>query len=175
MERAKPKGLTFNSQKCTVKQPAVSFFSITFSKNGMSPDPQKIQGILEMPPPADVLQLQSFLGMVNIMHNFILHLLSYIAPLRALFTKNAVFEWTQSTNAAYQKLKSLIVDAQKRSLKFYNRNPLTVQVDTIKLGLGAAILQQGEPIAFIAKSLSDAKKWYANIEQELLAVVFACE
>ena len=105
-----------------------------------------------MPPPADVTQLQSFLGMVHFMHNFIPHLSSHTAPLTALLTKNAVFEWTQSTNAAYQKLKSLIAEAQKRSLKFYNRNlPLTIQADASKLGLGAGLPQQSEPIAFASK------------------------
>ena len=82
----------------------------------------------------------------------------------------------ESTNAAFQKLKSLIAEAQKRSLKFYNRNlPLTVQADASKHGLGAALLQQGQPVAFASKSLSDTEKRYANIERELLSVVFTCE
>ena len=73
-------------------------------------------------------------------------------------------------------MKSLIAEAQKRSLKFYNRNlPLTVQADTSKNGLGAALLQQGKPVAFASKSLSETEQRYANIERELLAVVFKCE
>ena len=150
--------------------------AMTFGKDGMHPDPKKIQGILEMPPPKDTTQLQSFLGMVNFMHNFIPHLSEHTATLRGLLIKNAVFHWDESTNAAFQKLKSLIAEAQKRSLKFYNRNqPLTVQADTSKHGLGAALLQPGEPVAFASKSLSETEHRYANIERELLAVVFACE
>ena len=58
----------------------------------------------------------------------------------------------------------------------YKRNlPLTVQADAGKHGLGAALLQQGEPVAFASKSLSETEQRYANIERELLAVVFACE
>ena len=176
MERAKTTGLTFNSKKCFIGRDEVSFFGVTYGKNGMSPDPKKIQGILEMPAPQDATQLQSFLGMVNFMHPFIPHLSQHTAPLRALLTKNAVFHWDTSTNAAFQKLKSLIEAAQNKSLKFYNRNlPLTVQADASKDGLGAALMQQGEPIAFASKSLSDTEKRYANIERELLAAVFACE
>ena len=176
MEHAKQTGLAFNSQKCFIGQEEVSFFSVTFGKNGMSPDPMKIQGILEMPAPQDATQLQSFLGMVNFMHPFIPHLSENTAPLRALLTMNAVFHWHSSTNAAFQKLKSLIADSQRRSLWFYNRNlPLTVKADASKNDLGAALIQQGESIAFASKSLSDTEKRYANIEWELLAVVFACE
>ena len=143
MEHAKETGLTLNSKKCSIGQDSVSFFGVIFGKDGMCPDPKKIQGILEMPPPKDTTQLQSFLGMVNFMHNFIPHLSEHTATLRGQLTKNAVFHWDESTNAAFQKLKSLIAEAHKRSLKFYNRNlPLTVQADASKHGLGAALLQQ---------------------------------
>ena len=113
MECAKETGLTLNSKKCSIGQDSVSFFGVIFGKDGMRPDPKKIQGILEMPPPTDTTQLQSFLGMVNFMHNFISHLSEHTATLRGLLTKNAVFHWDESTNAAFQKLKSLIAEAQK--------------------------------------------------------------
>ena len=169
MERAAQKGLTLNSKKCCIKQPCVSFFGVTFSADGMSPDPKKIQGIVDMPAPQDPTQLQSFLGMVNFMHPFIPHLSANTAPLRQLLTKNTVFQWTPSTQLAFQKLKDLITEAQNRSLKFYDRNkPITVQADASKDGLGAALLQDNQPIAFASKTLSDTEKRYANIEQSYM-------
>ena len=41
-------------------------------------------------------------------------------------------------------------------------------------GLGACLIQDNRPIAFASKSLTGAESRYANIERELLAVVFAC-
>ena len=112
-----------------------------------------------MTAPKDATQLQSFLGMVNFMHPFKPHLSAHTAPLRALLTKNAVFHWDSSTNAAFQKLKSLIADSQRRSHWLYNgKLPLTVQADASKNGLGATLIQQGEPIAFASKSLSDTSQ-----------------
>ena len=52
---------------------------------------------------------------------------------------------------------------------------MTVQADASKHGLGAALLHQGQPVAFASKSLSDTEKRYANIERELLSVVFTYE
>ena len=51
---------------------------------------------------------------------------------------------------------------------------MIVQADASLRGLGACLIQDGKPIAFASKSLSGAESHYANIERELLAVVFAC-
>ena len=42
-------------------------------------------------------------------------------------------------------------------------------------GLGACIIQDSQPIAFASKSLIDTETCYANIERELLAIVYGCE
>ena len=73
-------------------------------------------------------------------------------------------------------MKTLISEAQGRSLPFYDRSlPITVQADASQDGLGAALLQEGKPIAFASKSVTDTERRYANIEREMLSIVFACE
>ena len=43
-------------------------------------------------------------------------------------------------------------------LKYYDRNkPVILQCDASKKGLGACILQEGRPIAFASKSLTDTE------------------
>ena len=51
---------------------------------------------------------------------------------------------------------------------------MIVQADASLGGLGTCLIQDGKPIAFASKSLTGAESHYANIERELLAVVFAC-
>ncbi|GFN78567.1 retrovirus-related pol polyprotein from transposon gypsy [Plakobranchus ocellatus] len=41
--------------------------------------------------------------------------------------------------------------------------------------MGAALIQEGRPITFASKSMTETESRYANIERELLAVVFALE
>ena len=52
-------------------------------------------------------------------------------------------------------------------------------MDASLRGLGACLIQKhkgkDQPIAFASKSLTDAETRYANIERELLAIVFACQ
>ena len=48
-----------------------------------------------------------------------------------------------------------------------------MQCDASSLGLGAAILQEGKPVAFASRALSSAEKNYSQLEKEMLAIVFA--
>ena len=50
----------------------------------------------------------------------------------------------------------------------------TIQADASQPGLGACLFQRGKPIAYASRSLSLAEGNYAQIEKELLAIVFAC-
>ena len=42
-------------------------------------------------------------------------------------------------------------------------------------GLGAVILQNGQPLAYPSRIMSPSERNYAQIEKETTAIVFACE
>ena len=50
-----------------------------------------------------------------------------------------------------------------------------MQVDALQVGLGAALLQNGKPMAFASKALTETKCQYANIEREMVAAIFRAE
>ena len=173
-------GLVLNSKKLELRRERVTFFWAEYSAQGMHPDPKKVQGITEMTAPTDKQQLQSFLGMVNYMGTFISNLSHHTEPLRAMLKKDNVSHWEDQQTWSFQQVKTLIAKANTTLLRYYDRNlPVTVQADTSLRGLGACLIQKHEgkdqPIAFASKSLTDAEMRYANIERELLAIVFACQ
>ena len=169
-------GLIFNSKKCAIKQESVMFFGGVFSAEGYSPDPEKIQGISKMTPPQMKQELQSFLGTVNYLQTFVPHLSSNTEPLWALLKKENCFAWDKNTNTCFQKIKSQLQKALFRPLRYYDWSKLvTLQCDASLKGLGACIIQDRQPIAFASKSLMDTETHYANIERELLAIVYGCE
>ena len=146
----------------------------------MHPDPKKVQGITEMTAPKDKQLLQYFLGIVNYMGTFIPNLSHHTEPLWAMLKKDNVFHWQDQQTRSFQQVKTLIAKANTTPLRYYDRNlPVTVQADASLRGLGACLIQKhkgkDQPIAFASKSLTDTEMRYANIEQELLAIVFACQ
>ena len=62
-----------------------------------------------------------------------------------------------STHSAFQQLKQWICNTLlKTILAYYGRTqPLTLQTDACKYGLGTALLQNNTPIAFASKTLTD--------------------
>ena len=84
-------GLCLSSKKLELRRDRVSFFGAIYSREGVHPDPKKVQGIEEMTAPETKQQLQSFLGMVTYMGNFIPHLSHHTEPLRQLLKKDVTF------------------------------------------------------------------------------------
>ena len=61
-------------------------------------------------------------------------------------------------------------------LAFYDvKRPVKVSVDASQDGLGAVLIQGERPVAYASRSLTDCERRYAQIEKEMLAVVFGIE
>ncbi len=167
-------GLMFNIQKCAIKTPQITFFGMVYNKHDVHPDPGKVADIKGLKSPQNKTELQEFLGMVTYLSPFIPRLSDHTADLRSLLKKDTQFEWTASHQQAFDKIKSHV--CEDSILTFFDLNKKTVlQDDASSRGVGAALIQDDKPIAYASKSLSETEQRYANIEQELLAVVFGCE
>ena len=119
-----------------------------------------------MPVPQTKQELQSFLGVVNYLQTSVPHLSHHTEPLRVLLKKENTFAWDQNANDSFQRIKGLLENSLLKLLKYYNKNKLmTLQCDASLKGLGACIIQDGKPIAFASKSLTDTETMYTNIEE----------
>ena len=61
-------------------------------------------------------------------------------------------------------------------LAFYDvHKPSVISCMRLKTGLGAVLLQDQKPVAYASHSMTSAETRYAQIEKELLAVLFFLE
>ncbi|KAL6476523.1 hypothetical protein MHYP_G00150220 [Metynnis hypsauchen] len=56
---------------------------------------------------------------------------------------------------------------------FHPAKQLVIQADASKDGLGAWLLQEVQPIAYVSRALTSTEKNYAQTEKELLAIVYS--
>jgi len=49
-----------------------------------------------------------------------------------------------------------------------------LQCDALQAGLGAALIQNGHPVAYASRALTEAETRYTQMETKLLAIVFGC-
>ena len=156
--------LVFNPQKPCMKAQAVNFFGCLSDANGVHLDPGKVYTVHALLAPTNVTELQEFLGLVKYLGPFIPFLSTLTAPLHELL-KDTDFTWNGTYDAAFQHVKEAVVS--DTTLRYFDPSlPVTIQVNASQVGLGAALLQNGKPLAFASKALTETECQYANIERE---------
>ena len=174
LKRSREVGLKLNRNKCKFQLPEVRYIGHVIGAEGIRPDPQKVDDIKNMPRPTDKTGVQRILGTLNFLHKFIPNMSELTAPLRSLLVKGVEFSWSFEQEGAMKKIISVLTSSPV--LGFYDsKKDIVLTSDASQHGLGACIMQEGKPIAYASRSLTATQCNYAQIEKELLSVVFGAE
>ena len=134
LEVCRKNTLTLNPDKMQFRLPQVSFFGHQSSAKGLSPDPKKIAAVKRMNLPRDVETMRSFLGLVNYLNRFSLHLAEISAPLREICRQDVEFKLTESVCVAFSRKKEEI--SKNVTLPYFNpKSATTLQTDASKKDL----------------------------------------
>ena len=126
-----------------------------------------------MPPPSDKLQLRRLLGLPQYLPKFLPNLSDISKPLQDITKNDVHFVWEVTQREVFKKLKEAVTITP---VPLYNPNEeVTLQCHESQTGLGAALLQKGQPVAYSSPALTPAEIRYAQIEKELLSIVLACD
>lgn len=143
------------------------------AKEGLSLDPERVEDILQVPTPQNRKDLQVFLGMVNFVARFVPNMSALSAPLRELLKKDIAWNWSDLQENSFQHLRAALMQAPVLAY-FRQDQPVVLSVDASQYGVGAVLLQNGQPVAYSSRSLTAAQQRYAQIEKEALAIVHGC-
>ena len=147
----------------------LNFLGHVVTDKGLRPDLKKVEAILHMPNPTDLEAVRRLQGMILI---YLAKFLPIVERVRRLTRQDCNWEWGEET--AMSQLKRLVTTAPL--LAYYDpAKKLTIQCDASSIGLGAVLMQEGKPLAYASRALSDTEVGYAKIEKESLAIVFPLE
>ena len=164
LDRCQVKGIKLNSEKMQFRRSQVNYMGHLITVPGLQIDPHK-----------DKQAVQRILGMANYVKKFAPNLAEMAKPLRDLTKKDTAFVWEEQVHGkCLSEIKQTLTQAPV--LKYFDPDlPTVLQCHASMNGLGACILKQSHSIAYASRSLSPNECQYAQIEKELLAIVFGME
>jgi transposase InsO family protein len=160
--------------KCKFAQRTIAYLGHVISEAGVSTDLSKVEAVNNWPKPTNVKQLRSFLGLAGYYRKFVHHFAVIAKPLTTLLKKGVLFVWTQDHDLAFTALKQALTSAPVLALPDFAKQ-FCIETDASKCGVGAVLLQEGHPLAFISKPLGVKTQGLSTYEKEYLAILLAVE
>ncbi|WIA44486.1 hypothetical protein OEZ86_007230 [Tetradesmus obliquus] len=157
----------------------VTFLGHIVSGEGIKVDPKKVEAVREWPPPRNVTEVRSFLGMTGFYRRFIHHYAHKALPLTNLTASGVKWKWRADVEAkAFEDLKNTLTSASVLVTPDPSL-PYEVYTDASKFALGGVLLQnQGkglQPVAYLSRKLNSAERNYPTGDREMLGIYYALQ
>ena len=185
LQRLQDANLKVNAVKSNFCAVETEYLGYILSRDGIKPQPKKVQSILALTPPTSVKELRRFLGMVQYYRDLWAKRSELLAPLTSLVgecgsTKDPKtkkkraprkpWHWDPVHQQAFDDVKAAIAKEVTLAYPDYSEE-FEIYADGSKKQLGAVITQRNRPIAFFSRKLTEAQQKYSVTEIELLAIV----
>ena len=145
---------------------------------GLEVDQAKIFVIKTLMPPITVKGIRSFLGHVGFYRRFVKDFLKISRPLCRLLEKDANFDFDESCRSKFEEIESRLISAPIMLIPDWS-NEFEIMCDANDYAMGAVLGQKTEKIFkaiyYARKTFNEAQENYSTTENEMLAMVFACE
>ena len=113
LRRLRESGLTLNREKCQFRLPKLTLFWHDLNSEGVTPSEEKIAAvaIVNARVPKNVSEVRSFVQLVQYSPKFMPNFSQVAEPLRKVLRKGQTFIWGTEQQAAFEKLKQLMMSA----------------------------------------------------------------
>lgn len=149
------------------------FLGHIVTRDGIKPNPKKIECVKNFPIPKTQKQIKQFLGLTGFYRKFIKDYSLIAKPITKYLKRDAKLriddpEYLHSIDS----LKRLLITEPILRYPNFNKT-FTITTDASQFALGAVLSQDEHPICFASRTLNDHEQRYSTIEKELLAIVWA--
>ena len=175
-ERIEEIGMTLNPDKCLISEDQVPWWGMMISKDGVSPDPRKIDALKHMTPPRSKDEVKSLFCMLQSNKSFIPRLASKTINISYLLKKDTDFAWNKKCQQEFGQIKrEFTKDILLRH--FDPKLKTEIHVDAHQSGLSAILIQvdkKGEKhmVGVASRATTQVEARYPQIDLESLAVDF---
>jgi len=171
--------LKIKSRKCSFGFQETKFLGFIISKDGIKVCPSREECIRNYPVPKCAKHVRQFLGLASYYRKFIKSFATISEPLSQLTHKVIKFEWDPKCEKAFRTLIDRLLNTPVLIFPDFTRR-FRLSTDASNCGLGAVLSQVDDEgneqvVAYASRTLNAAEKNYTTTEQELLAIIWACE
>lgn len=159
--------------KCAFATSHVEYLGHFIEAKGVSTDPNKVKAVQEWPIAKNLKALRGFLGLAGYYQRFFKDFGLIARPLTTL-TKKDAFVWHKEAENSFETMKKTLCEAPVLALPRFDKK-FVVETDASGKGIGAVLMQDGQPLAYISRHLKGKQLALSIYEKELLAVIFAVQ
>jgi hypothetical protein len=175
-QRFRESNLKIEPFKCEFLRAEVQFLGHVATDEGPRQGPRKTEAVRNFPEPKTVKLLKGFLWLSSYYRRFIHNYSNVAKPLYELLKKDAVYDWKEPQQNAFQTPKELLVTAPILEYPDFTR-PFIITTDASGEAAGC-ILSQGEickdlPIAYASRTFNKAERNYSTSDREMAAIMWA--
>ena len=178
LQRCQDKQLALNWEKCHFMVTEGIVLGHKISATGLEVDQSKVSIIKTLAPPTTVKGIRSFLGHAGFYRRFIKDFSKIARPLCRLLEKDTRFDFDDSCKAAFEEIKIKLVQAPIMAAPEWDQG-FEIMCDASDFAMGAVLGQRKKKIFrtiyYASRTFNEAQENYSTTENEMLAVVFACE
>ncbi|XP_055591195.1 uncharacterized protein LOC129743243 [Uranotaenia lowii] len=167
--------LSINLPKSKFCVPEVTYLGYVLSSEGLRPNPDRVEAILNIERPTSLRSLRRFLGMCNYYRRFIANYSEIVRPLTELLKdKPKSVRWNPEAETSFVRIKELLISAPILTNPDFTK-PFAIHCDASDTAVAGVLTQTiddlEKPIAYYSHKLGAAQQRYFATEKEALAKI----
>lgn len=177
-------GSKLNAKKIQLGYNQIEFLGMIIGKDGIRPDPNKVEALKKIRLPVTITETRSFIGLVNYLAPWIKDatklLLPYFELIKNAKSKTAPVELGPSHLESHRKLLDYLTSTDMVLALFDEDKQLVMETDACDFAMAAVLYQKEKdetkrPLGYFGKKFRAYELSMTTIEKEACAIVNACD